>query len=144
VQASSASAISIASESIVSLSSGRPVTMCFNAVQILHHHEGPAVVHAEIMNSADVGMVQGRRGAGFTAKALKGLRSGRTMARNRASNDAAVSIVPPIIRTAGFPQYGWKAGISDGALAVVCEFFATYGLHPPFVHLAACSAVSSF
>jgi hypothetical protein len=27
----------------------------------------------------------------------------------------------------GFPQYGWKAGISDGALPVVCEFFATYG-----------------
>jgi hypothetical protein len=34
---------------------------------------------------------------------------------NRASNDAAVSTVPPIIRTAGFPQYGWKAGLSDRA-----------------------------
>jgi hypothetical protein len=53
------------------------------------------------------------------------------------------SLQPPIIRTAGFPQYGWKAGISDGALPVVCEFFATYGLPPPFVHLAACSAGSS-
>src|SRR5260370_12261762 len=25
-------------------------------------------------------------------------------------NDAAVSMVPPIIRPAGFPQYGWKVG----------------------------------
>jgi hypothetical protein len=32
----------------------------------------------------------------------------------RTSNDAAVSIVPPISRTAGFPQYGWKAGLSGG------------------------------
>jgi len=30
-------------------------------------------------------------------------------------------MVPPIIRTAGFPQYGWKVGRSDGALPVVYE-----------------------
>ena len=32
--------------------------------------------------------------------------SRRTMALERASNDADVSIVPPKIRTAGFPRYG--------------------------------------
>ena len=34
----------------------------------------------------------------------------------RASNDAAVSIVPPKIRTASFSQYGSKAGLSDRSL----------------------------
>ena len=54
-------------------------------------------------------------------------------------------MVPPIIRTAGFPQYGWKVGRSDGALPVVYEKnFVSRGWHPSFVHLAACSVVSPF
>ena len=46
-------------------------------------------------------------------------------------------------RTAGFPQYGFKAGISDGP-SRDCEFVASGGLHPSFVYLATCIAVSSF
>ena len=45
-------------------------------------------------------------------------------------------------RTAGFPQYGWKAGLSDGAFPDVTQLKSapdircmTAGLHPPFVHL---------
>jgi hypothetical protein len=33
------------------------------------------------------------------------------------ANDANVSSIPPIIPYGGFPQYGWKDGISDGACA---------------------------
>jgi hypothetical protein len=32
---------------------------------------------------------------------------------DRASNDADVSSIPLSFRTAGFPQYDWKAGLSD-------------------------------
>jgi len=53
-------------------------------------------------------------------------------------------MVPPSIRTAGFPQYGWKVGRSDGALPVICEEFASCGWHPSFVHRAACNVVSPF
>ena len=45
-------------------------------------------------------------------------------------------------RTAGFPQYGWKAGLSGGAFPDVTQLKSapdircmTAGLHPPFVHL---------
>jgi hypothetical protein len=34
---------------------------------------------------------------------------------DRASNDADVSSIPPSFRTAGFPQYGWRAGFPSGA-----------------------------
>jgi hypothetical protein len=60
---------------------------------------------------------------------------------NRASNDAAVSIVPPIIRTAGFPQYGWKVGLSGSAFPHVAQVkpapgipCPALGLPLPFVH----------
>jgi hypothetical protein len=45
-------------------------------------------------------------------------------------------------RTAGFPRYGWKVGLSDGAFPDVTQLKSapdirciTAGLHPPFVHL---------
>ena len=47
-------------------------------------------------------------------------------------------------RKAGFPRYGCKAGLSDGAFPAVASLksapdmhVATAGLHPPFVHSAA-------
>jgi hypothetical protein len=46
---------------------------------------------------------------------------GQDHGANRASNDAAVSMVPPIIRTAGFPQYGWKVGVSGSAFPHVAQ-----------------------
>jgi hypothetical protein len=50
---------------------------------------------------------------------------------------------PLKFRTVGFPQYGFKAGISDGP-SCDREFLAAYSLHPSFVHPAACNAASSF
>ena len=51
---------------------------------------------------------------------------------------------PLTFRTAGFPRYGCKAGLSDGAFPAVAPLksapdmrVATTGLHPPFVHSAA-------
>jgi hypothetical protein len=48
---------------------------------------------------------------------------------------------PLTFRTAGFPRYGCKAGLSDGAFPAVAPLksapdmhIATTGLHPPFVH----------
>src|SRR5215831_18097822 len=44
-------------------------------------------------------------------------------------------------RTAGFPRYGWKAGISGGAFPRINQLkpapgvhWLLFGLHPPFVH----------
>ena len=49
---------------------------------------------------------------------------------------------PRSFRTAGFPQYGWKAGLSGGAFPVGQRFkpspgirLLTAGLPSPFVHL---------
>jgi len=51
---------------------------------------------------------------------------------------------PLSFRTAGFPRYGCKAGLSAGAFPAVASLksapdmrVATAGLHPPFVHSAA-------
>jgi hypothetical protein len=46
-------------------------------------------------------------------------------------------------RTAGFPQYGFKADISDGAFPFDYEFVASHGLPPSFVHLATCNVGAS-
>ena len=55
-------------------------------------------------------------------------------------------MVPPIIRTAGFPQYGWKVGLSGSAFPHVAQVkpapgipCATLGLRLPFVHSVASS-----
>ena len=45
--------------------------------------------------------------------------------------------LPLKFRKAGFPRYGLKVGISDEAFPPSTKRFATCGLHPPFVHLAA-------
>jgi len=55
---------------------------------------------------------------------------------------------PLSFRTAGFPQYGWKAGFPSGAFPdcrqlkpAPCIRRPTSGLHPPFVHLVATTVV---
>jgi hypothetical protein len=47
-------------------------------------------------------------------------------------------------RTAGFPQYGWKAGLSDRAFLYVAQLkpapgirWSSSSLHPSFVHFVA-------
>jgi hypothetical protein len=65
---------------------------------------------------------------------------------DRASNDADVSSILLSFRTAGFPQYGWKAGLSDGACLYVVQLKPAPGircssssLHPSLVHFVATS-----
>ena len=48
---------------------------------------------------------------------------------------------PLSFRTAGFPQYGWKAGLSDGAFLYVAQLkpapgirWSSSSLRPSFVH----------
>ena len=43
--------------------------------QVLHHDEGKAVLRADPIDGAEMGMVEGGRGAGFAAKALERLGS---------------------------------------------------------------------
>src|SRR6266849_347103 len=51
-------------------------------------------------------------------------------------------------RTAGFPRYGWRAGISGGAFPHIDQLkpapgihWRLFGLRPPFVHFVAASVV---
>src|ERR1700721_2498001 len=53
---------------------------------------------------------------------------------------------PLLFRTAGFPRYGWKAGLSDGAFPSVASLksapdihVATAGSHQSFVHFVVTS-----
>jgi hypothetical protein len=73
--ASSASAIWMATSSRISLSSGRPMMRMDGATlkQELHGDEGLALVLPDLVNSADIGMVQ-TRGTRFAAKTLEGAR----------------------------------------------------------------------
>ena len=48
---------------------------------------------------------------------------------------------PLSFRTVGFPQSGWKAGISDGAFPSTANSSRRAVCHPPFVHLAASNVV---
>ena len=43
------------------------------AVQVFHDDEGLAVLLVDLVDGADVGMIQGRGGAGFALKSFKGL-----------------------------------------------------------------------
>jgi hypothetical protein len=75
-------------------------------------------------------------------------RSGRTEARTGLRMMPTSPRSPLSFRTAGFPQYGWKAGFPSGAFpdhqrlkpapGMRCPMF---GLHPPFVHLVATTVV---
>jgi hypothetical protein len=68
--------------------------------------------------------------------------SGRTMARIGLRNDAAVSIVPPKIPDGEFSSIRLQGRYVRRCLPVDCEFFASRGLLPSFVHLAASNVVS--
>src|ERR1017187_1589157 len=67
---------------------------------------------------------------------------------DRASNDADVSSIPPIIPYGWFSQYGWKAGLSGGALPDATQLKSapdircmSSSLHPPFVELVVTTIV---
>jgi hypothetical protein len=68
--------------------------------------------------------------------------SGRTVARSGLRMMPTFPLSPLSFRTAGFPQYGWKAGISDSAFPEHPSLKpapgirrCTPGLHLPFAHL---------
>jgi hypothetical protein len=62
--------------------------------------------------------------------------SGRTMARTGLRMMPTFPSSPLRFRTAGFPQYGSKAGLSDGACPCGAAI-ASLGLRPSFVSSAA-------
>ena len=74
--ASSASAISMPSKEDSPVSSGRSGDQVLQrrAFQKLHRDERLAVLLADVVNGADVGMVQGRGGLRLTLEAVQGLR----------------------------------------------------------------------
>jgi hypothetical protein len=77
--------------------------------------------------------------AHFRGECLKpetGWRSGRTMARTGLRMMPTFPSSPLRFRTAGFPQYGSKAGLSDGACPCGASI-ASVGLRPSFVSSAA-------
>jgi hypothetical protein len=67
--------------------------------------------------------------------------SGRIEGRNGLGMMPTFPRSPLSFRTAGFPRYGWKAGMSGGAfpsitrLSLLPAFTGQYCLRPPFVHL---------
>jgi hypothetical protein len=68
---------------------------------------------------------------------------GRAVARTGLRMMPTFPPLPLKSRTAGFPQYGFKADISDGAFPFDYEFVASHGLPPSFVHLATCNVGAS-
>jgi hypothetical protein len=68
---------------------------------------------------------------------------GRAVARTGLRMMPTFPPLPLKSRTAGFPQYGFKADISDGAFPFDYEFAASHGLPPSFVHLATCNVGAS-
>ena len=76
-----------------------------------------------------------RRPSGETRDLQTGCWSGRTMARTGLRMMPTFPSSPLRFRTAGFPQYGSKAGLSDGAFPCGASI-ASLGLHPSFVSSA--------
>ena len=76
----------------VPISSGLPAMRCFQrrAFQKLHGDEGVAVVLADVVNRADVGMIQRRRGLRLALKTSERLRIARHVIRKELQRDEAV------------------------------------------------------
>ena len=89
--ASRASAISMASASRVSFSKGRPAIHVLqrHAVEKFHRDEALALVLADFVDGADVGMVQRGSGAGFAAKTFESLRVLRNVVGKEFEGDKA-------------------------------------------------------
>src|SRR5579864_2955418 len=62
------------------------------AIEILHHDEGLAILLVDLVNGADVGMVEGGGGLGFTAEAAQNLRVFRDLVRQELQGDEAVEL----------------------------------------------------
>jgi hypothetical protein len=75
------------------------------ALQILHHKEGGSILTANIMQNANVWMIQGRDGASFALEALLGLRIFRKMRREYLDGYGAVKA-----RVAGAIHFAHAAG----------------------------------
>ena len=93
--ASSASAISIARSIEASVSSGRPgdAMLQRHAVQKLHGDERLAVLFADFVNGADVGVVQRRCGLGLALKAARGIADRGDFVGQELEGDKPVELV---------------------------------------------------
>src|SRR5262249_9445297 len=60
-----------------------------DAVEKLHDNERVALVFADVVNCADIGMIEGGGGAGFSAKAFESLGIGREILREKFESYAA-------------------------------------------------------
>src|SRR5882672_9988765 len=60
------------------------------ALQVLHHQEGSSILATNVMQHANMGMIQGRNGASFPLEALLGLRIFRKMRRQDLDGYGAV------------------------------------------------------
>ena len=63
------------------------------AFEVLHHDEARPLMFADFVNGADVGMIQGGRGAGFAAKTFEGLRVMRDIVGQKLEGDEAAERV---------------------------------------------------
>jgi len=92
-------------------------------VQILHRYEGPAIMPADFVDGADVGMIQRRCGPGLTPETLQRLRvlghvGGKEFQGNEAAEFGVLGFVDHTHPTAaqflddavvrdGFADHGW-------------------------------------
>ena len=63
-----------------------------DAIQKFHRDEALLTIFSDFINSANVGMVQCGRGAGFTAKTLEGLRVARNIVRQKFQGDETAEL----------------------------------------------------
>src|SRR3954466_413569 len=106
-----------------------------------YHHLG---IQSEIENPpADSGFAESALIAVGTLITERPPRSGRIEARTGLRMMPTFPRSPRSFRTAGFPQYGWKAGLSGGAFPDRQRLkpapgmrLLTAGLPSPFVHLS--------
>src|ERR1700674_1539738 len=63
-----------------------------DAVEKLHHDEGLAFTLADFVDGTDVGMIQGRRGTSFPAKAFQRLRISRQFIGQELEGDKAAKL----------------------------------------------------
>ena len=124
--ASNASAISMPSVSTVSISRpGRPAIVSFSvrALQILHRDEGAAVLLADVMNGADVGMIQRGRGASLPLESAQRLPVASQIVRQELERDEATE--PGVLR---FVDHAHAAAAELLDDAVVGEGLADQGV----------------
>ena len=94
-----------------SISIGEPVIACFSvdAFHILHHDEGSAVIFLNVVDGADVRVIQSGGGARFPLETFEGLRIFRDVVRKKFQGDETTEL--------------GVFGLVDHAHSAAAEFF---------------------